>query len=165
VAALILCVAVMLGAVSAPAASAPSGHEAASTSHTVWLCRPALADDPCTTSSASTAVSADGSTKVTPSETSTTSSKFDCFYVYPTVSTQRKDNANLTVQAGEIGTAVAQASRVLRSAGSGRRCIDKEPPLRWRRGSEVIQRRISWRTPASCRGGRVTWPTTTTRAR
>jgi hypothetical protein len=112
VAALILCVAVMLGAVSAPAASAPSGHEAASTSHTVWLCRPALADDPCTTSWASTAVSADGSTKVTRSETSTTSSKFDCFYVYPTVSTQRKDNANLTVQAGEIGTAVAQASRV-----------------------------------------------------
>jgi hypothetical protein len=80
-------------------------------SGTVWLCRPGLADDPCEASTASTAVTADGSTKVTPVATSKTASKFDCFYVYPTVSTQRKDNANLKVQAAEIGAAVSQASR------------------------------------------------------
>ncbi len=38
-------------------------------------------------------------------------SRFDCFYVYPTVSTQHSDNADLTVQPAEIGAAVAQASR------------------------------------------------------
>ena len=36
---------------------------------------------------------------------------FDCFYVYPTVSTQRTANANLRVQPAEVGVAVAQAAR------------------------------------------------------
>ncbi len=36
---------------------------------------------------------------------------FDCFYVYPTVSAQRKDNANLKIQPAEIAVAIAQASR------------------------------------------------------
>jgi hypothetical protein len=80
------------------------------TSGTVWLCRPGLADDPCEASTASTAVTANGSTTVTPA-TPTSASRFDCFYVYPTVSTQRKDNANLKVQAVEIGAAISQASR------------------------------------------------------
>ena len=35
---------------------------------------------------------------------------FDCFYVYPTVSTE-SDNANLAIQPAEIAAAVAQASR------------------------------------------------------
>jgi hypothetical protein len=39
------------------------------------------------------------------------SSKFDCFYVYPTVSTEETDNSNLTVQHAEVAAAVAQASR------------------------------------------------------
>jgi Protein of unknown function (DUF3089) len=39
------------------------------------------------------------------------SSPFDCFYVYPTVSTQHSDNSNLVVQAAEEAAAVAQASR------------------------------------------------------
>ena len=37
-------------------------------------------------------------------------SSFDCFYVYPTVSTQSADNANLSIQSGEVGAAIAQAS-------------------------------------------------------
>ncbi len=39
------------------------------------------------------------------------SSAFDCFYVYPTVSTESSDNADLRVQAAEVGTAIAQAAR------------------------------------------------------
>jgi hypothetical protein len=35
---------------------------------------------------------------------------FDCFYVYPTVSTETTDNADLSVQPAEIAAAVAQAS-------------------------------------------------------
>ncbi len=38
-------------------------------------------------------------------------SKFDCFYVYPTVSTERTPNADLTVQPAEVDAAMAQASR------------------------------------------------------
>jgi hypothetical protein len=35
---------------------------------------------------------------------------FDCFYVYPTVSTQKSDNTNLKIQPAEIGAAVSQAA-------------------------------------------------------
>jgi hypothetical protein len=35
---------------------------------------------------------------------------FDCFYVYPTVSRQKTDNANLKIQPREIAAAVSQAS-------------------------------------------------------
>ncbi|MGH9059018.1 MAG: DUF3089 domain-containing protein, partial [Acidimicrobiales bacterium] len=38
-------------------------------------------------------------------------SAFDCFYVYPTVSTQHSDNSNLNVQRAEVAAAKAQASR------------------------------------------------------
>jgi hypothetical protein len=40
-----------------------------------------------------------------------TDSAFDCFYVYPTVSTESSDNADLRVQAAEVNAAMAQASR------------------------------------------------------
>jgi len=39
-----------------------------------------------------------------------TSPRFDCFYVYPTVSTERTDNANLEIQPAEVAAAVSQAS-------------------------------------------------------
>jgi len=83
---------------------------AAAPSNTVWLCRPGQANDPCTASPASTAVSATGSTKVT-SPAANPSSKFDCFYVYPTVSGETTANADLRVQTAEIATAEDQASR------------------------------------------------------
>jgi len=77
---------------------------------TVWLCRPGLVDDPCTANLDATTVRADGSTTVTSARPAPTPS-IDCFYVYPTVSTQSTDNADLTVQPAEIAAAVAQASR------------------------------------------------------
>lgn len=79
-------------------------------SDTVWLCKPGQVNDPCTSNLDSTAVSATGSTKVA-SATPATSPKFDCFYVYPTVSAQTTPNANLDVQSTEIAAAVDQASR------------------------------------------------------
>ena len=36
---------------------------------------------------------------------------FDCFYVYPTVSTETSDNADLRVQSAEVNAAIAQAAR------------------------------------------------------
>ncbi len=93
-------------AVDAPAVGASTS------SGTVWLCRPGTALDPCTYNEASTSVSASGATSVSPSPAPSPSAKrFDCFYVYPTVSSQKTDNANLVVQPAEIAAAVAQASR------------------------------------------------------
>jgi Protein of unknown function (DUF3089) len=75
------------------AATRPS-HTAATT---VWLCRPNQPADPCTTSRASTA--------------SPRARGFDCFYVYPTVSAETSENADLTVQPAEKAAAIVQASR------------------------------------------------------
>ena len=86
----------------------PSGHPDAA--GTVWLCRPGLANNPCNFPQQATVVPARGSRTLQRGPASTTS-KFDCFYVYPTVSTQKSANANLTIQAGEVGAAIAQASR------------------------------------------------------
>jgi DUF3089 family protein len=112
-----LCGLVLMAVLSTMAASGSGAASAASAagsgapSDTVWLCRPGQAGDPCAYSPASTTVTAAGSTSATPSSASATPSKFDCFYVYPTVSTQPRDNANLTVQKAEIAAAVSQASR------------------------------------------------------
>ena len=78
--------------------------------HTVWLCRPGLAADPCTRSLATTVVSANGS-RQTLTARPAAASRFDCFYVYPTVSMQKTANANLKIEPDEVETAVAQASR------------------------------------------------------
>jgi hypothetical protein len=83
---------------------------ASTTAGTVWLCQPGSANDPCTASLDSTTVSANGSS-VRATVLPNAASKFDCFYVYPTTSTQKADNANLKIQAGQIGAAVEQASR------------------------------------------------------
>jgi len=111
VALLAWCVAAIPTVASEAAASGAAESQTVPASSTVWLCRPGMTNDPCEAPSASTAVLADGTTKVNSTTASPASSKFDCFYVYPTVSTQRKDNANLKVQPAEVGAAVAQASR------------------------------------------------------
>lgn len=77
---------------------------------TIWLCRPGQADDPCTSPLRSTVVPP-SAPPTTQNAHSDPSSAFDCFYVYPTVSTQHSDNSNLTVQPAELAAAVAQASR------------------------------------------------------
>jgi len=77
---------------------------------TVWLCRPGLANDPCTADLDTTVVEGDGRVHVQASSPAV-NSPYDCFYVYPTVSKQQGANANLRIQPAEIGAAVAQASR------------------------------------------------------
>jgi hypothetical protein len=92
--------------VSPTTAASPS----AAPSNTVWLCRPGLADNPCESDLTTTVESADGSTTVeqaTPAE----DPPIDCFYVYPTVSSQQTENANLDIDPDEVTVAVTQASR------------------------------------------------------
>jgi hypothetical protein len=97
--------------VSALAALALAGTSiASSSSSTVWLCRPGQANDPCTASLATTIITASGGRSIVNASPSK-STKFDCFYVYPTVSTESGSNADLQVQSNERLVAQAQASR------------------------------------------------------
>ena len=97
--------------VSALVALALAGTSAASSSSsTVWLCRPGQANDPCTASLATTVITASGARSIVNASPSKTT-KFDCFYVYPTVSTESGPNSDLQVQSNERLVAQAQASR------------------------------------------------------
>ena len=95
---------------SSPGAGAASRVAGAGRS-TVWLCRPGQAGDPCTFDTASTSVTAGGATSTATAGPASTARRFDCFYVYPTVSTEPGNNADLAVQRAERAAAVTQASR------------------------------------------------------
>jgi hypothetical protein len=82
----------------------------AAPSNTVWLCRPGLADNPCESDLTTTVISAGGSSTVEEA-TSAEDPPIDCFYVYPTVSSQQTENANLNIDPDEVTVAVTQASR------------------------------------------------------
>jgi hypothetical protein len=96
-----------------PASAASSGYVPSGqpdAAGTVWLCRPGLVNNPCAFPQQATVVPVRGP-RTLQNPSATTRVKFDCFYVYPTVSRQRSANANLDIQAGEVGAAIAQASR------------------------------------------------------
>jgi Protein of unknown function (DUF3089) len=78
---------------------------------TLWLCRPGQTNNPCQFPHTATAVTASGSRSLAPMSGASAATKFDCFYVYPTVSQQKTANANLRVQQTEVAAAVAQASQ------------------------------------------------------
>jgi hypothetical protein len=84
----------------------PSGASAAP----VWLCHPGDSPDPCTSDLDATVVTASG-TRSVQSASPAAGSPFDCFYVYPTVSSEKGPNADLTVQPAEVAAAKAQAAR------------------------------------------------------
>ena len=78
----------------------------------MWLCRPGLANDPCTASLAATVApgpSPTSSTTVQRNPPATTPA-IDCFYVYPTVSAQHTTNADLHIDPAERLVAAAQAA-------------------------------------------------------
>lgn len=77
---------------------------------TVWLCRPGMSHDPCTGSLATTVMLNGKIARVSDPQMPATS-RFDCFYVYPTVSNETSANADLRIQAQERDVAFAQASR------------------------------------------------------
>ena len=77
---------------------------------TTWLCRPGLDDDPCTLDRSVTRIAADGTRNVVTAEP-TVDRPVDCFYVYPTVSTQDAAVATLDIDPEQVAVARAQASR------------------------------------------------------
>jgi len=93
---------------SAP--TSPPGGGGSTSAGPVWLCQPGATPDPCTANLDAESVSASGATSQV-NASPAGNSAFDCFYVYPTVSTESGANANLTVQPAEISVAEQQASR------------------------------------------------------
>jgi hypothetical protein len=91
-----------------PEASAGGPSESAP-GDTVWLCRPGLANDPCSGDLSATSVAANGQANIVPAEPAQ-NPPIDCFYVYPTVSHQSGVNATLAIDPEEIAVAKAQAA-------------------------------------------------------
>jgi hypothetical protein len=77
---------------------------------TVWLCKPGIKHDPCTSSMTATVEAASG-VAGTQHASPARKPKIDCFYVYPTVSGQPTVNANLHIDPEQIVVAQNQASR------------------------------------------------------
>ena len=88
----------------------PSVTASGSPATPVWLCRPGATPDPCESGLDATVITATGGRSVQPTSPAA-DSPFDCFYVYPTVSTEKGPNADLTIEPAEIGAARAQAAR------------------------------------------------------
>ncbi len=74
-----------------------------------WLCRPGRADA-CAQDQTATVVSADGATKVEPFKADP-QAPIDCFYVYPTVSTDPGGNSDMSIDPAETTVAEQQAAR------------------------------------------------------
>ncbi|MHB8219283.1 MAG: DUF3089 domain-containing protein [Acidimicrobiales bacterium] len=83
------------------------------TAGVTWLCRPGLESNPCTGSLTTTIVRSSG-VRTTLRRGPAPGPPIDCFYVYPTVSTEATGNANLAVQPAETGVANAQAAQFSR---------------------------------------------------
>ena len=100
-----LTAALVAGSLGAASASAGDGFQPP-----VWLCKPGLASNPCTSSTKTTLIKPSGAQVTMPSKAQARP-PIDCFYVYPTVSQQMTANSNLEITAAETGVATAQASR------------------------------------------------------
>src|SRR2546425_11834569 len=78
---------------------------------TVWLCRPGLADNPCTPGLDTTEVSPTGAVLGVEHVAADPSPDVDCFYVYPTVSDDPGANSDLSIDPEERSIALYQAAR------------------------------------------------------
>ncbi len=88
----------------------PAVTAGAASAETTWLCKPGLAEDPCEASEETTVELANGSSSVELAQPAS-DPPIDCFYVYPTVSSQLTVNANEEIGPEEKQVAIDQASR------------------------------------------------------
>ncbi len=78
---------------------------------TVWLCKPGLSDNPCTPSLRTTVLSPTERQLATVNVRRARRPKFDCFYVYPTVSNQTALQATKSIDPELRSIALYQAAR------------------------------------------------------
>jgi len=90
----------------APAGSQPKNDYA---QDAAWLCRPGR-QDACAQDQTATIVAADGATRVEPFKADP-KAPIDCFYVYPTVSTDPGGNSDMTIDPAETIVAEQQFAR------------------------------------------------------
>lgn len=103
----------LAAAAQAPAASAPAASPSGTPDYrqdNAWLCRPGIANDACAQPLDTTVIAADGKQTVKPFRKAANPS-FDCFYVYPTVSTDQTPNSDMTPDPAEMRVIQAQAAR------------------------------------------------------
>ncbi len=95
-----------LAALGVACAFSPAGAGA----KTVWLCKPGKSPNPCHESLKTTVVSPAGTSHME-NPRNARKPKFDCFYVYPTVSEQPGPNSDKSIEAQQWAIAEYQASR------------------------------------------------------
>ncbi len=98
-----------LCALTAPTALAKKPKKVRDT--TVWLCKPGIPDNPCEPGFDTTLISPSGQIQGTESVKPDRKRKFDCFYVYPTVSDDKGANSDLSIDPEERSIALYQAAR------------------------------------------------------
>ena len=108
----------LVAALGAAALIVPGVAASAASAETTWLCKPGLANNPCLSSEETTVQLANGSSFVEHAQPAS-NPPIDCFYVYPTVSSQVHfdkeghliPNADLNIDPEETQIAIDQASR------------------------------------------------------
>ena len=151
---------VLLAGVAALLAAVP-----AASAKTTWLCRPGMANDPCTPGLGTTTFAPDGRQTGVTQPRQARDRGVDCFYVYPTVSDQPGRTRPLAIDPEERSIALYQAARYsqvcrvwapmyrqLTLPGDRRRPGDARPGV-----ADRVRRRAR-------RRGATTSPTTTTAA-
>ena len=88
-----------------------------------WLCRPGR-HDACDVDLSTTIVAAKG-TLTREAWKSDPNAAIDCFYVYPTVSTDPMQNSDMNPDPAELNVIRQQFARFALPAGRTRRCIDR----------------------------------------
>lgn len=100
-----------LGLIAAIACAALLPATAAAKGKVVWLCKPNLADNPCDPGLATTVFGPTLEQLDVERPRARKRPRFDCFYVYPTVSDQDTDNADLSIDPELRSIALYQAAR------------------------------------------------------
>lgn len=110
------CIAVFGGDLRAQAPTAPAAAQAAPAPNdykdeATWLCRPGRKGDACDVDLTTTIVQGDGTTTVE-KFAADPKAPIDCFYVYPTVSTDTTPNSDMTVDSAEKNVILQQFARL-----------------------------------------------------
>jgi hypothetical protein len=101
----------LLGAITAIACLGLLPAGAAAKQKVTWLCKPGLADNPCKPGLDTTVFSPTLEQLEVERVKARKRAKFDCFYVYPTVSDQETTNADLSIDPELRSIALYQAAR------------------------------------------------------
>jgi Protein of unknown function (DUF3089) len=100
-----------LGCLLAPSALAAKKLKPRVRDNTVWLCKQGIPNNPCEPGFDTTLLSPAGQVVGTQSVKPDRKRKFDCFYVYPTVSDDKSTNSDLSIDPEERSIALYQAAR------------------------------------------------------